>query len=91
MLGWKSSIVAPFGAPVHLRKKAFDKHGPLRREHGLESKWMVGKYVGLSTIVHNGHLVYVPATEGESEKFLHTLHVRAELVDPGAPDLCSES
>ena len=87
VLGWKSSIVAPFGAPVHLRKKAFDKHGPLRREHGLESKWMVGKYVGLSTIVHNGHLVYVPATEGESEKFLHTLHVRADLVDPGAPDL----
>eukprot|EP00439_Symbiodinium_sp_Y106_P028648 s3111_g3.t1 len=31
--------------------------------------------------------VYVPATEGESEKFLHTLHVRADLVDPGAPDL----
>ena len=67
VLGWKSSIVAPFGAPVHLRKKAFDKHGPLRREHGMESKWMVGKYVGLSTIVHNGHLVYVPATEGERE------------------------
>ena len=72
-MNWKSLLVlvAPFGAPVHLRKKAFDKAGPRRREQGLESKWLVGKYVGLSTIVHHGHLVYVEATTDEKEKFLH--------------------
>ncbi|CAE7831413.1 RE1 [Symbiodinium sp. CCMP2592] len=85
VLGWQSRLAAPFGAPVYLRKKAFDKAGPLRREHGLESKWTVGKYVGLSTIVHNGHLVYVEAQEGEREKFLHTLHVKAGLTEPGGP------
>ena len=85
VLNWKSSLVAPFGAPVHIKKKAFDKAGPLRREHGLESKWLVGKYVGLSTIVHKGHLVYVEESEEEKEKFLHTLHVRPDLVDPGVP------
>ncbi|CAE7771761.1 ycf43 [Symbiodinium sp. CCMP2456] len=86
VLGWKSQLAAPYGAPVHLRKKGFDKAGPLRRELGLESKWLVGKYVGLSSIVHNGHLVYVPQDGDEKEKFLHTMHVRANLVDPGAPD-----
>ena len=85
VLNWRSCLAAPFGAPVHLRKKAFDKAGPLRREHGLESKWLVGKYVGLSTIVHRGHLVYVEAMGDEKEKFLRTLHVRPNLVDPGGP------
>ena len=85
VLNWKSLLVAPFGAPVHLKKKAFDKAGPLRREQGLESKWQVGKYVGLSTIVHHGHLVYIEATAEDKEKFLHTLHVRPNLVEPGAP------
>ena len=85
VLNWKTKLVAPFGAKVHLRKKAFDKYGPLRREQGLESKWLVGRYVGLSTIVHNGHVVYVPRDGEEREKFLHTLHVRPDLVDPGAP------
>ncbi|CAE7413169.1 unnamed protein product [Symbiodinium sp. CCMP2592] len=85
VLGWQPRLAAPFGAPVYIRKKAFDKAGPLRRERGLESKWMVGKYMGLSTIVHNGHLVYVEAQEGEREKFLHTLHVKAALTEPGGP------
>ena len=58
VLNWKTSLAAPFGAKVHLRKKPFDKYGPLRREHGLESKWTTGLYAGLSTVVHNGHLVY---------------------------------
>ena len=85
VLDWRSSLAAPFGAPVHLRRKAFDKAGPLRREFGLESKWIEGKYVGLSTIVHKGHLVYIEATADEKEKFLHTLHVRPDLIDPGEP------
>ena len=43
--------------------------------------------MGLSTIVHHGHLVYVPETGDEREKFLHTLYVRANLVEPGNPDV----
>ncbi|CAE7562101.1 ycf43, partial [Symbiodinium sp. CCMP2456] len=85
VLGWKTHLAAPFGAVVHLRKKAFDKAGPLRRELGLESKWVMGRYVGLSSIVHHGHVVYISATEEEPEKFLHTMHVRPNLVDPGIP------
>ena len=87
VLGWHSCLAAPFGATVHLRKKAFDKYGPLRREHGVESKWTTGRYVGMSTIVHRGHVVYIPAEGEEKEKFLHTLHVRPNLVvDPGLPE-----
>ena len=73
VLSWKSSLAAPFGAPVYLRKKGFDKSGPLRREQGPETKWQKGRYVGLS---------------GEDkEKFFHTLHVRPNLVEPGEPDV----
>ncbi|CAE7767389.1 ycf43, partial [Symbiodinium sp. CCMP2456] len=85
VLGWKSCLAAPYGAPVHLRKKAFDKAGPLKREMGLESRWLVGKYVGLSSIVHHGHVVYIPPEGEEKERFLHTMHVRPNLVDPGLP------
>ncbi|CAE7365496.1 unnamed protein product [Symbiodinium microadriaticum] len=87
VLRWKSSLAAPFGSPVYLKKKAFDKYGPLRREMGLESKWLKGVYVGLSTIVHHGHLVYVPESGDERERFMHTLYVRANLVEPGNPDV----
>ncbi|OLQ05641.1 Retrovirus-related Pol polyprotein from transposon TNT 1-94 [Symbiodinium microadriaticum] len=86
VLGWQSRLVAPFGSQVHLRRKPFDKAGPLRREFGLESKWTVGKYVGLSTVVHRGHLVYIPPNGEEKEKFLHTMHIRHGLIDPGAPE-----
>ena len=86
VLRWKSILAAPYGATVHLRKKGFDKAGPLQREHGLESKWMVGKNVGLSTILHHGHLVYVPGGKDDAEKFYHTMHVRPNLVDPGGPE-----
>ncbi|OLQ12494.1 putative transposon protein [Symbiodinium microadriaticum] len=87
VLNWKSKLAAPFGATVYLRKKAFDKYGPLRRENGLDSKWYKGRYVGLSTIVNNGHLVYIPGNDEEKEKFLHTLHVRADLIEPKPPDI----
>ncbi|CAE7352090.1 unnamed protein product [Symbiodinium microadriaticum] len=87
VLNWKSKLAAPFGATVYLRKKAFDKYGPLRRENGLESKWLKGRYVGLSTIVHRGHLVYIPGSDGEKERFLHTLHVRSNLVETEPPDM----
>ncbi|OLQ15713.1 putative transposon protein [Symbiodinium microadriaticum] len=87
VLNWKSKLAAPFGATVYLRKKAFDKYGPLRRENGLESKRLKGRYVGLSTIVHRGHLVYIPGSDGEKERFLHTLHVRSNLIETEPPDM----
>ena len=85
VLGWSTRLAAPFGSQVHLRRKPFDKAGPLRREFGLDSKWTVGKYMGLSTVVHHGHLVYIPFQGDEKEKFLHTMHVRHGLIDPGGP------
>ena len=85
VLGWASHLAAPFGAAVHIRRKAFDEKGPQRREQSLESKWVKGRYVGLSTILHHGHLVYVPAEGEEKEKFFHTAHVRPNLIDPGQP------
>ncbi|CAE7302454.1 unnamed protein product, partial [Symbiodinium microadriaticum] len=85
VLGWASHLAAPFGAAVYIRRKAFDEKGPQRREQSLESKWVKGRYAGLSTILHHGHLVYVPAEGKEKEKFFHTAHVRPNLVDPGQP------
>ncbi|CAE7271935.1 unnamed protein product, partial [Symbiodinium sp. CCMP2456] len=87
VLGWKSYLAAPYGSVVHLRRKPFDKYGPLKREQTLESKWHSGRYVGLSTILQRGHLVYIPEEGEEKEKFFHTLHVRPNLVDPGRPDV----
>ncbi|CAE7233290.1 RE1 [Symbiodinium sp. CCMP2592] len=57
------------------------------RKEGLRQIWATeGFYVGLSSILHRGHLVYVPADGDVKEKFYHTLHVRPNLVDPGRPD-----
>ena len=53
----------------------------------LRTKWQKGRYVGLSTILHHGHLVYVRAEGEDKEKFFHTLHVRPNLVEPGEPDI----
>ncbi|CAE7947469.1 unnamed protein product [Symbiodinium sp. KB8] len=86
VLNWRTCLAAPFGATVYLKRKAFDRDGPQRREHALESKWTKGVYVGLSTILRHGHLVYIPAEGDEREKFLHTAHVRANLMDPGEPE-----
>ena len=46
---------------------------------------MTGRHMGINTILHHGHLVYVPAEGEEREKFFHTAHVRPNLVDPGRP------
>ena len=68
VLNWRSCLAAPFGVTVHLKRKAFDRDGPQRREHALESKWTTGIYVGLSTILHHGHLVFIPAAGEERER-----------------------
>ena len=87
MLGWRSLLAAPFGATVYIKKKPFKATGPRLRADAFESKWIKGKYMGLSGLLNRGHVVYVPAQEGETEAFLHTLHVRSDLVDPGEPEL----
>ena len=85
VLNWKSKLIAPYGAVVHVKQKAFDSSGPRRRERAFETKWMRGHYVGLSGILENGHVVFVPGDEDRKEKFIHTFHVRPRLIDPGLP------
>ncbi|CAE7622475.1 unnamed protein product [Symbiodinium sp. CCMP2592] len=86
VLSWRSRMMAPFGAVVHVKQKAFDSSGPRKRDRAFETKWLKGYYVGLSSILDGGHVVYVPQeTEDDREKFLHTFHVRPRLLDPGVP------
>ena len=87
VLGGKSKLLAPYGAPVCIKQKAFDSSGPRRRERAFETRWIKGVYVGLSNILDNGHVVFVPGDETQKEKFFHTFHVRAGLVDPGLPGI----
>ncbi|CAE7219055.1 GIP [Symbiodinium sp. CCMP2592] len=85
VLGWKHKMLAPHGSVVHVKQKACDSSGPRRRERAFESKWFRGLYVGLSNILDNGHVIFVPGTKDTKEKFVHTLHARKKLVDPGPP------
>ena len=87
VLGWSSMLAAPFGAPVYVKKRPFKAQGPRLRADTFEAKWVKGKYMGLSGLLNRGHVIYVEKAEGETESFLHTLHVRANLVDPGEPEL----
>ncbi|CAE7254018.1 unnamed protein product [Symbiodinium sp. CCMP2592] len=50
----------------------------------LAPKWHTGFYVGLSDSLSKGHLVYIKDDDGE--RFVHTLHVRAGVHDPGPVD-----
>ncbi|CAE7339671.1 GIP [Symbiodinium microadriaticum] len=77
VLGFEPTLAAPFGAKVLVRKRQLE--GPKLED--LAPKWVSGKYVGLSDSLSKGHLVYVKDEEGE--RFIHTLHVRAGLHDPG--------
>ena len=87
VLGWRSRLMAPFGAVVHIKEKAFNSSGPRKRERAFETKWIRGVYVGLSSILDGGHVVYVPQTDPDNkEKFFHTFHVRPRLHDPGPPE-----
>ena len=85
ILGGPTKLIAPYGAPVVVKQKVVDSSGPRRREKAFESKWARGRYVGLSGVLDRGHLVYLPPDGDKKEKFIHTLHVRAGLVDPGVP------
>ncbi|CAE6952631.1 Papst2 [Symbiodinium sp. CCMP2592] len=86
VLGWKSKLIAPYGAAVLVKEKAFDAQGPRRRDKAFETKWIRGHYVGLSSLLEGGHVVHVPESEAKKGHFLHTFHVRARLHDPGPPE-----
>ena len=77
VLGFEPMLAAPYGAKVMVRKRQLE--GP--KLDDLTPKWVQGVYVGRSESLSKGHLVYVTSDEGE--KFIHTLHVRAGLRDPG--------
>ena len=77
VLGFEPRLAAPYGAKVLVRKRHMD--GP--KLDDLAPKWHAGVYIGLSDSLSKGHLVYVKDDDGE--RFVHTLHVRAGLHDPG--------
>ncbi|CAE7344119.1 unnamed protein product [Symbiodinium sp. KB8] len=77
VLGFEPLLAAPYGSKVMVRKRQLE--GP--KQDDLIPKWIQGVYVGRSESLSKGHLVYVKDDEGE--KFIHTLHVRAGLHDPG--------
>ncbi|CAE7367174.1 unnamed protein product [Symbiodinium sp. CCMP2592] len=80
VLGFEPKLAAPYGSKVLVRRRHLD--GP--KLDDLAPRWLSGVYVGLSDSLSKGHLVYV--SDGEGECFVHTLHVRAGLHDPGPPE-----
>ena len=91
VLGWKSSLLAPFGTTVHVKKRPYTALGPRRSGDTFDPRWMKGRYAGLSGLLDRGHLVYLPADENKAEGFFHTFHVRPNLVDPGGPTATLEA
>ncbi|CAE7396943.1 TY2B-B, partial [Symbiodinium sp. CCMP2592] len=77
VLGFEPMLAAPYGSKVMVRKRQLE--GP--KLDDLAPKWVQGVYVGRSESLSKGHLVFISNDEGE--KFVHTLHVRAGLRDPG--------
>ncbi|CAE7231746.1 RE2 [Symbiodinium sp. CCMP2456] len=77
VLGFEPLLAAPFGTKVTVRKRQME--GP--KLDDLAPRWVTGTYVGRSDSLHKGHLVYVKDEDGE--RFVHTLHVRSSLHDPG--------
>ena len=80
VLGMETRLVAPFGAHVLVRKREYGGSAEPGKPDDLAPRWVEGYYLGLSDTVRRGHVIYV--VDGETEKFIHTVHVRTELVDP---------
>eukprot|EP00439_Symbiodinium_sp_Y106_P047434 s2867_g6.t1 len=80
VLGMETRLVAPFGARVLVRKREYGGSAEPGKPDDLAPRWVEGYYLGLSDTVRRGHVIYV--VDGETEKFIHTVHVRTELVDP---------
>ena len=80
-LGMETRLAAPFGARVLIRKREYGGVAEPGKPDDLAPRWIEGHYLGLSETLRRGHIVYVNNDDGE--KFVHTVHVRAGLVDPG--------
>ena len=83
VLGFETRAVAPFGSRVLIKKKSYvgAYHGG--KLDDLAPRWEEGYYLGLSDAIRGGHLVYIA---GEGSRFLHNMHVKHHLHDPGPPD-----
>eukprot|EP00439_Symbiodinium_sp_Y106_P079760 s160_g18.t1 len=80
-LGMETKLAAPFGARVLIRRREYGGIAEPGKPDDLAPRWIEGYYLGLSETLRRGHVVYVNNDDGE--KFVHTVHVRAGLVDPG--------
>ena len=83
-MGFETKLAAPFGSRVLVRRREYGGSGEPGKPDDLAPRWVEGWYLGLSETLRRGHLVYVSNEDGE--KFVHTVHVRAGLVDPGEAD-----
>ncbi|CAE7421078.1 Eef1g [Symbiodinium sp. CCMP2592] len=84
VLGMETKLVAPFGTKVLVRRREYGGSAEPGKPDDLSPRWIEGSYVGLSDTLRRGHVVYVSNEDGE--KFIHTVHVRAHVVDPGLPE-----
>ena len=82
LTGMVSKLAAPFGSTVHVRKRPYTGVGTTAKPDSLRTQWIKGRYLGLSSTLNAGHVIYVPPEDGQPESFIHTFHVR-RLTDPG--------
>ena len=82
LTGMASKLAAPFGSTVHVRKRPYTGVGTTAKPDSLRSQWIKGRYLGLSSTLSSGHVIYIPPEDGQPESFIHTFHVRC-LTDPG--------
>ena len=83
-MGLETKLVAPFGSRVLVRRREYGGSAEPGKPDDLAPRWIEGRYLGLSDTLRRGHVVYVSNEDGE--KFVHTVHVRSGLVDPGEVD-----
>ncbi|CAE7333336.1 RE1, partial [Symbiodinium sp. KB8] len=84
-LGYETKLAAPFGARVLVRKREYGGSAEPGKPDDLAPRWVEGSYLGLSETVRRGHVIYV--VDKETEKFIHTVHVRTDLVEPEITDI----
>ena len=82
LTGMPSKLAAPSGAVVRVRKRPYTGAGTTAKPDSLRTQWVRGHYLGLSSTLNDGHVIYVPAVDDQPEGFIHTFHVR-KLVHPG--------
>ena len=83
-MGLETKLVAPFGSRVLVKRREYGGSAEPGKPDDLAPRWIEGRYLGLSETLRRGHVVFVSNEDGE--KFIHTVHVRAGLVDPGEAD-----